>query len=108
MCTMFAVYRVFIYPPKLGRGRARDDEESSAVAHPHASLRSDAATPPPPTKCPSTALTSPRAVHRPSTGPDDSMRLACAAYGYPTSGCFTAEAGARTHTDAPASVSTGV
>ena len=35
-------------------------------------------------------------------------RLACAAYGDPTSGRFTTEAGARTRTDALASVSTGV
>eukprot|EP00964_Phaeocystis_antarctica_P165216 scaffold144849_cov175-Phaeocystis_antarctica.AAC.1 len=35
-------------------------------------------------------------------------RLACAAYGDPTSGCFTTEAGARTRTDALSSMSTGV
>ena len=104
---------MFIYPPNqtwpLGARRPAPSDESSAAAHAHASLRSKAATPSPPAECLSTALASPRAVHRPSTCLGDSMRrLACAAYGDPTSGRFTTEAGARTRTDALPSVSTGV
>ena len=88
-----------VYPPKLGLGMALAAiHESSAAArcgpctcfaaaHAHASLRSEGS------EC---------------TGLDDSMRPVCAARGNPTSGCFTTEASARTHTDALATVSIGV